>query len=101
MTRAFGFRHFEDIFKESYGEGHRTFEFRRPGLSDGLLFLVPAERRPGAFFSDGGTVAPQIRQGIFGKLLRYSEEDWGLRSIRGKDWQDISPYPGRHCKEER
>jgi curved DNA-binding protein len=28
LSRAFGFRGFEDVFKEAYGSGYRTFEFR-------------------------------------------------------------------------
>ena len=37
LSRAFGFRGFDDIFKESYGEGYRTFEFRRPGAFGRVL----------------------------------------------------------------
>ena len=29
ISRSFGFRGFEDIFREAYGSGYRTFEFRR------------------------------------------------------------------------
>jgi DnaJ-class molecular chaperone len=32
MARAFGFRGFEEIFSQTYGQGYRTFEFRRPGV---------------------------------------------------------------------
>ena len=32
LSRAFGFRGFEDVFQESYGAGYRTFEFRRSGV---------------------------------------------------------------------
>ena len=32
MARAFGFRGFDEVFRESYGQGYRTFEFRRPGV---------------------------------------------------------------------
>ena len=32
MARAFGFRGFEEIFSKAYGQGYRTFEFRRPGV---------------------------------------------------------------------
>jgi DnaJ-class molecular chaperone len=32
MSRAFGFRGFDDIFKACYGEQCQTFEFRRPGF---------------------------------------------------------------------
>jgi curved DNA-binding protein CbpA len=32
MARAFGFRGFEDIFREFYGTDSRQFEFKRPGI---------------------------------------------------------------------
>jgi DnaJ-class molecular chaperone len=33
MASAFGFRGFEEIFREAYGEGYRSFEFKRPGFT--------------------------------------------------------------------
>jgi DnaJ-class molecular chaperone len=33
ISRSFGFRGFEDVFRESYGSGYRTFEFRRGNIS--------------------------------------------------------------------
>jgi DnaJ-class molecular chaperone len=33
MASAFGFRGFEEIFREAYGEGFRSFEFKRPGFT--------------------------------------------------------------------
>lgn len=38
LSRAFGFRGFDDIFRESYGAGYQTFEFRRPGAF-GRVFM--------------------------------------------------------------
>jgi DnaJ-class molecular chaperone len=32
MTRSFGFRGYDEIFKEFYGPGYRRFEFNRPGF---------------------------------------------------------------------
>ncbi len=32
MTRLHGFRHYEEVFKEFYGPGYRSFEVRRPGM---------------------------------------------------------------------
>jgi DnaJ-class molecular chaperone len=32
MTRAFGFRGVDDVFREFYGSGYRSFEFRKPGF---------------------------------------------------------------------
>ena len=32
LSRAFGFRGFEDVFREAYGAGFQTFEFRKQGV---------------------------------------------------------------------
>lgn len=44
FSRAFGFRGFEDIFREAYGSGFRTFEFRNGGLF-GRGFVYTGGRR--------------------------------------------------------
>jgi len=62
MARAFGFRGFDDIFNETYGEGYRTFEFKRPGFSArGFVFKGPLRR------SAQEQTAPEA----MGKLSRY------------------------------
>jgi DnaJ-class molecular chaperone len=33
MAKAFGFRGFNEIFKEFYGQGYQHFEFKKPGVS--------------------------------------------------------------------
>jgi DnaJ-class molecular chaperone len=39
MAKNFGFRGFDDIFKEVYGQGYRSFEFGRPGFfAKGFVF---------------------------------------------------------------
>ncbi len=91
MARAFGFRHFEEIFRESYGEGQRTFEFRRPGLFGRVVIFGPGLRGSREETSRmEGPAIPQIGQGIFGKLLRYFlRKTWGIEEYRkGKDWQE-------------
>jgi DnaJ-class molecular chaperone len=32
LTRLHGFRHYEEVFKEFYGPGYRSFEVKRPGM---------------------------------------------------------------------
>jgi DnaJ-class molecular chaperone len=51
MSKAFGFRNFDDIFKEFYGKDYRTFQFKRPGFFAGGfiftgLFGSEKHRRP-------------------------------------------------------
>lgn len=48
MARSFGFRGYDDIFREFYGKGYRSFQIRRPGF-----FMA------GFFFS--GTMGPRLR----------------------------------------
>ena len=39
MARSFGLRGFDEIFKDFYGQGYRSFEFRRPGVfGKGFIF---------------------------------------------------------------
>jgi DnaJ-class molecular chaperone len=62
MARAFGFRGFDDIFNEAYGEGYRTFEFKRPGFSArGFVFTGPL----------GRSAKKQTAPLVMGKLSRY------------------------------
>lgn len=88
LSRAFGFRGFDDVFRESYGPGYRTFEFRRPGAF-GRVFVGGLGGGPG---SGGGGALP----GYFGKLIRYGlKRKWGIElPERGHDLHDsivISP----------
>ena len=39
MTRSFGFRNPDEIFREFYGKGYRRFEFKRPGIYAGGFFF--------------------------------------------------------------
>ncbi len=96
MSRIFGFRNFEEIFRDFYGSRSQTFVFRRPGaLGRGYIF------------SSGG---------IFNNLLRRGlERSFGIRyEERGRDLYDLlflSPqqaqqggrveYTGQKWKEYR
>lgn len=65
MTKAFGFRNFDEIFKEFYGPGYRTFEFKKSGFTGGGF----------VFFGRLGQIDPrQLRipsEGTLGKLSRF------------------------------
>lgn len=88
ISRAFGFRGFDEVFKETYGTGYRTFEFQRPGAF-GRVFVG----------SSGGRGSYQQRSplgGNLGRLLKYTlKRTWGVElPERGKDLEDritISP----------
>ncbi len=89
MARAFGLRSFDDVFREAYGQGYRTFEFRRPGVwGRGFIFFGPAYRRgdPSKF-----PTSPGILPGHLSKFIQYLlKKRLGIREPkRGKDWEDV------------
>jgi len=48
MTRSFGFRNPDEIFREFYGQGYRRFEFKRPGFyAGGFMFFGGLGKRNG------------------------------------------------------
>lgn len=56
MAKAFGFRGFDDLFKEFYGQSYRSFEFKGPGLwGGGFVFsLNPFGKKKEKAISEGG-----------------------------------------------
>ncbi len=93
MARAFGFRGFEEIFRESYGRRYQTFEFRRPGFfGKGFIFVSPGFRGKRNRF-DRSEISSSSRtfSGLSGKLTRYLLRKMLLlkQADRGKDLQDV------------
>lgn len=82
LSRAFGYRSFEDIFRDIYGSGYRSFEFRRPGVF-GRVFI-------GGFGGghDTGKTPPFVT--YLNKLIRYGlKKKWGIElPEKGKDIRD-------------
>jgi len=65
MARSFGLRGFDEVFKEFYGQGHRTFEFKQPGFTArGFVFTGPFGRN-----NQTSTAVPT--GGVLGTLSRY------------------------------
>jgi DnaJ-class molecular chaperone len=66
MARAFGLRGFDEIFKDFYGDGYKTFEFKGPGMQ-GRGFIFKG--------GNGHGQGPQIQlppsSGAMGKLGGY------------------------------
>lgn len=88
LSRVFGLRGFQDIFRESYGKTYQGFEFRRPGVF-GRVFV--SSHPPGG--KTGG--APPLR-GPLGRIIKYGlRKAWGIEiPERGEDLEDaitISP----------
>ena len=88
LARAFGFRGFEEVFKESYGQGYQSFEFRRPGVfGRGFIFFGPGSGR-----SDQQKIpiSSEIFPGVLGKLTRYLlKKTLGIKEPgKGKDLEE-------------
>ncbi len=84
FSRAFGLRGFDEIFKDSYGSGYRSFEFRRPNAF-GRVFVGTQGRR-----GNGLTSGPPLG-GQLGRLIKYGlKKKWGIElPERGKDLRDV------------
>ena len=85
ISKSFGFRGFEDVFKESYGSGYRTFEFRRGNVfgrgfvwSNSMRQGMPLQGRQKGVF-------PWLLQ----KLTRYAlKKITGVQPQQEKDRYD-------------
>ena len=76
FSRTFGFRHFDDIFREAYGPGYRTFEFRQGNLF-GRGFVFSGRMGGHETGGDGRnafSANPRrgIVSGLLGKLAGYA-----------------------------
>ena len=99
MTRAFGFRDFEEVFKESYGQRYRTFQFQSPGVfGKGVIFFGPGSRRGKLY---GTPTSSELFPGYPGKFIRYL-----LKRIlrvkepeQGKDLYDVIHLDPRQAVE--
>jgi len=83
LSRAFGFRGFDDIFREAYGPGYRSFEFQRPG-SFGRVFVSSTGR-------EQGRRKRSPLQGLLGRAVKYGlKKKWGVEfPEKGRDLYDI------------
>ncbi len=96
FARMFGFRSSEEIFRDFYGSGYQTFEFRKPGLfARGFVFFGPSGRGYGTGEKQvysGQERMPDIPfSGIFGKLAKYAlQKVSGIKfPEKGEDWKDV------------
>jgi len=75
MAQTFGFKSFEEIFSQAYGQGFRTFEFRRPGVFGKVIILGRAPRqetlsRPAWPTSASGSVFSGVVVKLAGYVVR-------------------------------
>jgi DnaJ-class molecular chaperone len=78
MTRRFGFRNFNDLFREFYGPGYRTFEFSRPGVfGRGFIFTgFPFGKQAGQKLPSQTGPFPGLLGKLVGYLVRKSFKGW-------------------------
>ena len=90
ISRIFGFRSSDEIFKQFYGPGYRTYEFRRPGFS-GRAFIYQGRPRAGTGALPGGPL---------GRILKHAlKKQWGFEfPERGKDRADRIAVPPELAK---
>lgn len=83
LSRAFGFRGFDDVFRESYGSGYRTFEFRRPGVFGRVIIGGFGNRQSQERISPiDGFLARLIQYGLKKKLgIELPEKGRDLRDF--------------------
>ena len=92
MARSFGFRSFEEVFRESYGQGYQTFEFRRPGVFGRVVIFGPGHGRRTQRRHEGPEIpASPGPPGLSGRLLRYLlKSTFGAGgNEKGKDLEDV------------
>lgn len=85
LARSFGLRGFDEIFKEFYGQGSQTFEFKKDGFTArGFVFSGPFEKegQPSLNMPSGGPL---------GKMTRYLfKKVTGVDlPVNGSDVEDI------------
>lgn len=96
FAKSFGFRGSEDVFREFYGEGYRSFEFRKPGFfARGFVFSTghPRTSRHARDHQNPPTITGQNSKpplsGNTGRFLRGIFKMAGVElPERGRDWKD-------------
>jgi len=91
ISRIFGFRGFDEIFKESYGPGYRNFKFRQPGFFARGFSFTPSSGKG----REGASPFGNALGGSLGKMLKYVlKKQWGVElPERGKDLNDRITIP--------
>jgi len=107
MARTFGFRGFEDIFREAYGEGYRTFEFRRPGFAArGFVFSGSPRRGLKSQAGKPSFFAGRLSRYIFKKLAGLEVPERGADVIETieltlREADEGGPYPFFYRKKSK
>jgi DnaJ-class molecular chaperone len=86
MARAFGVRGYHDIFREFYGKGYQTFQFKRPGFFMGGFVFTGSLGR-----TKPGKERIAIKDNPLGNLIQgVVRKAIGVHSMeKGKDLYDV------------
>ena len=109
FSRSFGFRNFEDIFKEVYGSGYQTFEFRQGNVfGRGFIFtgrmnrnISPAGTRPGILSRLAGKLAGYALKKITGIGTRQEEDRYDILKLTADEAKKGGRIPYTDRKESR
>jgi len=99
FARQFGFRNFEEIFRDAYGSDYQTFIIRGPGMF-GRAYVTYRTGGSGQAEQNVRPLAPAAPPGLAGRLFKLVlKKTTGLElAERGKDWKDkikLSPALAR------
>ncbi len=96
FAKSFGFRGSKDIFREFYGQGYSSFEFRKPGffvrgfVFSGHLHKATNEKSNQESLTATGQTSRLPFSGITGKFLKSIFKMAGVElPERGRDLKDI------------
>lgn len=99
MTRNFGFRGYDEIFKEFYGNGYHSFEFRKPGFSArGFVYKSgPGGRRRGHMEAPFNKTMGKFSRYVFKKISGIDLPETGADitdriQLTGEEAQQGGPY---------
>jgi DnaJ-class molecular chaperone len=94
LARSFGLRGFEDIFKDSYGKGYQTFEFRSNGMDGrGYVFTGNLGRE-----GENSVQLPHMEGGL-GKIVRFAFKKLSGIELpeKGRDMVDVIRLDSREA----
>lgn len=101
MTRAFGLRGFEDIFKDAYGRGYRSFQFQQSGMfGKGFIFKTGMQQHHPGRRERGGLLENLARK-VLGKLTgihmpRRGDDLYDVIILRSEFARQGGPFAYHH-----
>ena len=109
MARSFGFRGYDDIFRDYYGKGYRSFQVRRPGFFMGGFFfsgILGSGLHSKGRMPLGNTPLMQLAQGLVQKITGLQPTSTGgdiadTIHIDPAFAQKGGPYAYEHLKRKK